>query len=140
MLNPTPILTGVVSKLSAQNSVFSIKLTSQQLSDLTNNKSDTTVQLRFCLKDITCEQNDNFPSNLKLKVNGKMCALPNPLPMKAGQPQRYLPGPINITDHLKSSASVLNLICCDWNTEFNRVYVVSCYMVCTSQSILSSLY
>lgn len=34
------------------------------------------VQLRFCLLETTCEQDDYFPPNVQLKVNGKMCQLP----------------------------------------------------------------
>lgn len=34
------------------------------------------VQLRFCLLETTCEQEDYFPPNVQLKVNGKMCQLP----------------------------------------------------------------
>lgn len=34
------------------------------------------VQLRFCLLDTTCEQEDQFPPNISVKVNNKICALP----------------------------------------------------------------
>lgn len=31
---------------------------------------------RFCLFETSCEQEDNFPSSLCVKVNGKICPLP----------------------------------------------------------------
>ena len=31
---------------------------------------------RFCLFETSCAQSDNFPSNLCVKVNGKLCPLP----------------------------------------------------------------
>ena len=34
------------------------------------------VQLRFCLNETTCEQDDNFPPSICVKINSKMCPLP----------------------------------------------------------------
>lgn len=34
------------------------------------------VQLRFCLLETTCEQEDYFPPNVIVKVNNKLCPLP----------------------------------------------------------------
>lgn len=34
------------------------------------------VQLRFCLLEVTSEQEDCFPPGIMVKVNGKMCQLP----------------------------------------------------------------
>lgn len=34
------------------------------------------VQLRFCLMDTATEQDDYFPPNIAVKVNGKQCQLP----------------------------------------------------------------
>ena len=34
------------------------------------------VQLRFCLLETTSEQEDCFPPNVQVKVNGKLCQLP----------------------------------------------------------------
>ncbi len=36
----------------------------------------TQVQLRFCLLETSCEQEDCFPSSICVKVNGKMATLP----------------------------------------------------------------
>ena len=34
------------------------------------------VQMRFCLLDTSCEQDDCFPPGICVKVNGRMCPLP----------------------------------------------------------------
>jgi len=34
------------------------------------------VQMRFCLLETSCEQDDCFPPGICVKVNGKMCPLP----------------------------------------------------------------
>lgn len=43
-----------------------------------NNKIEhiIQVQLRFCLLETSCEQDDNFPPSVVVKVNNKLCALP----------------------------------------------------------------
>ena len=46
------------------------------------------------------------------------------------QPQRYLPGPINITEYLKPSVLSTNEKSCEWEKEFFREHVISCYLVC----------
>ena len=32
--------------------------------------------MRFCLLETTCQQEDNFPPNIAVKINDKMCPLP----------------------------------------------------------------
>lgn len=32
--------------------------------------------MRFCLQETSCEQEDYFPPNIGVKVNGKICPLP----------------------------------------------------------------
>lgn len=34
------------------------------------------AQLRFCLLETSCEQEDHFPPSVNVKVNNKMCPLP----------------------------------------------------------------
>lgn len=107
------------------------------------------VQLRFCLLETTCEQEDYFPPNVQLKVNGKMCQLPNPIATnKPGVEPKRPPRPVNITMHVKISPTVANgkilairrsfsifnnfsnsVIHVQWQTEFNRGFVISCYLV-----------
>lgn len=46
--------------------------------DISGTKCDFSVQvqLRFCLSETSCPQEDHFPPNLCVKVNGKPCNLP----------------------------------------------------------------
>lgn len=34
------------------------------------------AQLRFCLLETSCEQEDHFPPSVNVKINNKMCPLP----------------------------------------------------------------
>ncbi|NWR81390.1 PIAS3 ligase, partial [Centropus unirufus] len=64
---------------------FTFALTPQQVQQILTSrdvlpgaKCDYTiqVQLRFCLCETSCPQEDYFPPNLFVKVNGKLCPLP----------------------------------------------------------------
>lgn len=48
------------------------------LRDISGTKCDFSVQvqLRFCLSETSCPQEDHFPPSLCVKVNGKPCNLP----------------------------------------------------------------
>lgn len=68
-----------------QEGTYYFHLTPQQATDIAMNRDLRNqskpeyliqVQLRFCLLETTCEQEDYFPPNVQLKVNGKMCQLP----------------------------------------------------------------
>lgn len=68
-----------------QEGTFYFHLTPQQATDIAMNRDMRNpakpeyliqVQLRFCLLETTSEQEDNFPSNVTVKVNGKPCQLP----------------------------------------------------------------
>lgn len=68
-----------------QDGTFYFHLTPQQATDVASSrdtrpgvKNDYVkqVQLRFCLLETTCEQEDYFPPNVSVKVNNKPCPLP----------------------------------------------------------------
>lgn len=63
-------------------------------------------------------------------MNGKICPLPNPIPTnKPGVDPKRPPRPVNITQNVKVSPTVANVISVQWQTEFNRGFVISCYLV-----------
>ncbi|XP_055688802.1 E3 SUMO-protein ligase PIAS1 isoform X3 [Lutzomyia longipalpis] len=100
------------------------------------------VQLRFCLMDTATEQDDYFPPNISVKVNGKQCQLPNPIPTnKPGVEPKRPPRPVNITGNIKASPLVTNTVQVSWCSEFNRGHVVSIYLVkkLTSPQLLQRL-
>ncbi|MGH0167717.1 UNVERIFIED_CONTAM: hypothetical protein FKN15_052891 [Acipenser sinensis] len=89
-----------------QETCFAFALTPQQVQqisssmDISGTKCDFTVQvqLRFCLSETSCPQEDHFPPNLCVKVNGKPCNLPGYLPpTKNGVEPKRPSRPINIT-------------------------------------------
>ena len=79
------------SSLVPQNNVrlqensFLFHLTPQQATDIASSRDcrpgakmeySVQVQMRFCLQESSCEQEDNFPPSVGVKVNGKICPLP----------------------------------------------------------------
>uniref|UniRef100_A0A9I3E4K5 Protein inhibitor of activated STAT n=1 Tax=Anopheles dirus TaxID=7168 RepID=A0A9I3E4K5_9DIPT len=134
-----------------QEGSFYFHLTPQQAMDIALNRDTTNpnklehvvqVQLRFCLLETTCEQDDYFPPNIVVKVNNKLCPLPNPIPTnKPGVEPKRPPRPVNITPNVKISPLVANHIAVSWCTEYNRGYVAACYLVrkLTSTHLLQRL-
>lgn len=118
---------------------FTFALTPQQVQQILTSrevlpgaKCDYTiqVQLRFCLCETSCPQEDYFPPNLFVKVNGKLCPLPGYLPpTKNGAEPKRPSRPINITPLARLSATVPNTIVVNWSSEFGRNYSLSVYLV-----------
>uniref|UniRef100_A0A8D0G4Y5 Protein inhibitor of activated STAT 3 n=1 Tax=Sphenodon punctatus TaxID=8508 RepID=A0A8D0G4Y5_SPHPU len=118
---------------------FTFALTPQQVQQILNSremlpgaKCDYTVQvqLRFCLCETSCPQEDYFPPNLFVKVNGKLCPLPGYLPpTKNGVEPKRPSRPINITPLVRLSATLPNTIVVNWSSEFGRNYSLSVYLV-----------
>ncbi|XP_039214388.1 E3 SUMO-protein ligase PIAS3 isoform X2 [Crotalus tigris] len=130
---------------------FTFALTPQQVQQILTSrdilpgaKCDYTVQvqLRFCLCETSCPQEDYFPPNLFVKINGKLCPLPGYLPpTKNGAEPKRPSRPINITPLVRLSATVPNTIVVNWSSEFGRNYSLSVYLVkqLTSVTLLQKL-
>ncbi|NXC77980.1 PIAS3 ligase, partial [Anhinga anhinga] len=130
---------------------FTFALTPQQVQQILTSrdllpgaKCDYTVQvqLRFCLCETSCPQEDYFPPNLFVKVNGKLCPLPGYLPpTKNGAEPKRPSRPVNITPLARLSATVPNTIVVNWSSEFGRNYSLSVYLVkqLTSVTLLQKL-
>ncbi|XP_039759088.1 E3 SUMO-protein ligase PIAS2 isoform X2 [Pararge aegeria] len=123
-----------------QEGTFIFHLTPQQATEIacgkdivgTNNKLDYVVQaqLRFCLLETSCEQEDYFPPSVNVKVNNKMCPLPNPIPTNKPTPEpKRPPRPVNISSLVKLSPTVANTIHVTWASDFTRAYVLSVFLV-----------
>ncbi|KAF4521243.1 hypothetical protein B566_EDAN008444 [Ephemera danica] len=100
------------------------------------------VQLRFCLLETSCEQDDYFPPSVSVKVNSKVLQLPNPIPSnKQGVEPKRPPRPNNITPLLKLSPTVANHISVTWAPEYGRNYTISVYLVrkLSSSDLISRL-
>ncbi|KAF2351987.1 Zinc finger MIZ-type [Trinorchestia longiramus] len=86
--------------------------------------------MRFCLLETSCEQEDNFPPNIAVKINDKMCPLPSPIPTnKPGVEPKRPSRPVNITALCRISPTVTNRVQVSWASEYGRCYVISVYLV-----------
>uniref|UniRef100_UPI00358FA7FE E3 SUMO-protein ligase PIAS1-like n=1 Tax=Myxine glutinosa TaxID=7769 RepID=UPI00358FA7FE len=134
-----------------QESHFVFALTPQQVTQIGSSRdmlpgqkydSTTQVQLRFCLSETSCPQEDHFPPALCVKVNAKLCPLPGCLPpANNGVEPKRLSQPINITPYVHLSPTVPNHVTVSWTTDFSTNYSVSVYLVkqLTSASLLQRL-
>ncbi|KAJ0174000.1 hypothetical protein K1T71_010146 [Dendrolimus kikuchii] len=135
-----------------QEGTYIFHLTPQQATEIASgkdivgasNKLDFVIQaqLRFCLLETSCEQEDHFPPSVIVKVNNKMCPLPNPIPTNKPTPEpKRPPRPVNISSLVKLSPTVANTIHVTWAADFTRAYVLSVFMVkkLTSAELLQRL-
>ncbi|XP_039614260.1 E3 SUMO-protein ligase PIAS2 isoform X2 [Polypterus senegalus] len=100
------------------------------------------IQLRFCLAETSCPQEDNFPSSLCIKVNGKLFPLPGYAPPPKNGVEQKRPGrPLNITSLVRLSSAVPNNISVTWAPEIGKTYSMSVYLVrqLTSSLLLQRL-
>ncbi|XP_043277598.1 E3 SUMO-protein ligase PIAS4 isoform X2 [Venturia canescens] len=134
-----------------QENTFMFHLTPQQSTDIASSrdcrsgsKMDYTVQvqMRFCLQETSCEQEDYFPPSVAVKVNGKLCPLPNPIPTnKPGVEPKRPPRPVNISPLVKLSPTVGNNIHVTWSADYGRRFAIAVYLVrkLTSSELLGRL-
>ncbi|XP_024115918.1 E3 SUMO-protein ligase PIAS2 isoform X2 [Oryzias melastigma] len=88
------------------------------------------IQLRFCLSETSCPQEDNYPNGLCIKVNGKLFPLPGfAPPTKTGVEQKRPGRPLNITSLVRLSSAVPNQISVTWAPEIGKTYSMSVYLV-----------
>ncbi|XP_075995051.1 E3 SUMO-protein ligase PIAS1 isoform X2 [Genypterus blacodes] len=121
-----------------QEACYAFALTPQQVQqisssmDISGTKCDfaVQVQLRFCLSETSCPQEDHFPPNLCVKVNGKPCNLPGYLPpTKNGVEPKRPSRPINVTSLVRLSTTVPNTIVVSWTSEIGRSFSMAVYLV-----------
>uniref|UniRef100_A0A8C7MIU1 E3 SUMO-protein ligase PIAS1-like n=1 Tax=Oncorhynchus kisutch TaxID=8019 RepID=A0A8C7MIU1_ONCKI len=133
-----------------QETCYAFALTPQQVQqisssmDISGTKCDfaVQVQLRFCLSETSCAQEDHFPSNLCVKVNSKPCNLPSYLPpTKNGVEPKRPSRPINITSLVRLSTTVPNTIVVSWTSEIGRSFSMAVYLARqqTSTTLLQRL-
>uniref|UniRef100_A0A1B6BXP9 SP-RING-type domain-containing protein n=1 Tax=Clastoptera arizonana TaxID=38151 RepID=A0A1B6BXP9_9HEMI len=119
--------------------IFSIYLTVEQATKISFNRNlspngkyeyDVQVQVRFCNLDTTTEQDDFFPPGIVLKVNGRVCALPNAIPTNTPGVEPKRPSrPVNVTQLMKISPIVKNDFLISWTSDFTKTYVISVNIV-----------
>ncbi|XP_061529205.1 E3 SUMO-protein ligase PIAS2 isoform X2 [Phycodurus eques] len=88
------------------------------------------IQLRFCLSETSCPQEDNYPNGVCIKVNGKLFPLPGYVPLPKNGVEQKRPGkPLNITSLVRLSSAVPNQISVAWAPEIGKTYSMSVYLV-----------
>ncbi|XP_068167626.1 E3 SUMO-protein ligase PIAS2 [Antennarius striatus] len=88
------------------------------------------IQLRFCLSETSCPQEDNYPNSICIKVNGKLFPLPGYAPPPKNGVEQKRPGrPLNITSLVRLSSAVPNQISVTWAPEIGKTYSMSVYLV-----------
>ncbi|XP_075042225.1 E3 SUMO-protein ligase PIAS2 isoform X3 [Mixophyes fleayi] len=100
------------------------------------------VQMRMCLTETSCPQEDSYPSDLGIKINGKLFVLPGSCkPPKNGFDQKRPHGPMNITSLVRLCTSVPNQVYISWASDAGKNYSVSVYLVrqLTSAALLQKL-
>ncbi|XP_021340265.1 E3 SUMO-protein ligase PIAS2-like isoform X11 [Mizuhopecten yessoensis] len=137
LMKPTSLVPRGTSKF--QETHFNFHLTPQQAQDIAMSRDFrpgakyefiTQIQLRFSLLETTCEQDDNFPPNICVRINGKMAPLPNPIPTTKPGVEPKRPGrPVDITPQCRLSPTMANQVEISWATDFNRGYCVAIYLV-----------
>lgn len=149
LLKPSSLMPQGTMRL--QENTFLFHLTPQQATDIASSRDCRAgskmdyvvqVQMRFCLQETSCEQEDYFPPNIGVKVNGKICPLPNPIPTNkpSVEPKRP-PRPVNISPLVKLSPTVGNEIRVTWSADYGRRYAIAVYLVrkLTSAELLTRL-
>ncbi|KAK7506322.1 hypothetical protein BaRGS_00002434 [Batillaria attramentaria] len=137
LLKPTSLMPKSTSRF--QESYFVFHLTPQQAQDIAMSRDfrpgakceyTVQVQLRFCLLETSCEQDDNFPPSICVRVNSKMAQLPNPIPTSKPGVEPKRPGrPVDITSNCRISPTVSNHLDVSWASEFGRGYCLAVYLV-----------
>ncbi|XP_075441880.1 E3 SUMO-protein ligase PIAS2 isoform X3 [Ascaphus truei] len=149
LIKPTSLVQNSIQRF--QEKFFIFALTPQQVREICisrdyipGGRRDYTVQvqLRLCLAETSCPQEDNYPSNLCIKVNGKLFPLPGSTPPPKNGIEQKRPGrPLNITSLARLSSAVPNQVSISWASEIGKNYSMSVYLVrqLTSAVLLQKL-
>ncbi|NXF40900.1 PIAS2 ligase, partial [Nyctibius bracteatus] len=133
LIKPTSLVQSSIQRF--QEKFFIFALTPQQVREicisrdfLPGGRRDYTVQvqLRLCLAETSCPQEDNYPNSLCIKVNGKLFPLPGYAPPPKNGIEQKRPGrPLNITSLVRLSSAVPNQISISWASEIGKVNCVA---------------
>lgn len=101
----------------------------------------------MCLNNSTLIQDDYYPTEFGIKVNGKEVQLPKPLAVRPGQPIKRFPEPLNITNLVQVTTNKSNSkfyfqkilffnFCCFsieieiiWKPEENKTFAFTIHLV-----------
>ncbi|XP_071478228.1 E3 SUMO-protein ligase PIAS2-like isoform X2 [Diadema antillarum] len=134
LVKPSALM--VAGKYRDPQQTILFHLTPSQITQILESQDPRTrnfavqVQLRFCLAETSCEQDDRIPTSVTVKINGKLCTLPPCFPQNKPGVEVKRPGrPINITQLTRLNATMPNYIEVQWIPEIGRSYCLSVYLV-----------
>ncbi|KAI4473051.1 hypothetical protein M0804_015504, partial [Polistes exclamans] len=138
LLKPTSLTQQ--ESVTEQENTFMFQLNAEQATDIASSRDcrneskmeyTVQVQMRFCLQETTsCEQEDYFPPDISVKVNGNICPLTySKLTDKPRVKVKGPPRPVNITPFVKISPIVRNQIHVSWSSDYDRRYAIAVYLV-----------
>eukprot|EP00057_Strongylocentrotus_purpuratus_P024921 XP_011679395.1 PREDICTED: E3 SUMO-protein ligase PIAS2 isoform X2 [Strongylocentrotus purpuratus] len=134
LVKPSALMVSGKYRDAQQSTLF--HLTPAQIQQILESQDPRTrnfavqVQLRFCLAETSCEQDDRIPTSVTVKINGKLCTLPPCFPQNKPGVEVKRPGrPINITQLTRLNATMPNYIEVQWIPEIGRSYCLSVYLV-----------
>jgi len=141
LIKPTSLQPKTLSGPQDSNLVY--HLTPYQTQLITNSRSymntiveyAVQVQLRFCLNETSCVQEDLYPTRCKIVVNNKGIPLPGqPAPTAKNQEPRKPHRPINITSLCRLSPMQSNQIQLQWiPSDLGQRYAATVQLVKTVQ-------
>jgi len=132
LIRPAGLLSdGVLGR--ANESQVEFRFTIDQADMLAMSQNAKQVILRFCHLDTTSEQDDNFPPDVVIAVNGANIALPAAIsnPNKPNIPPKRPGQHVDITKQCKMCPFVQNIINVKWYVdpiEPSRSYVINVIM------------
>uniref|UniRef100_A0A8C5LZS1 Protein inhibitor of activated STAT 2 n=1 Tax=Leptobrachium leishanense TaxID=445787 RepID=A0A8C5LZS1_9ANUR len=149
LIKPTSLVQNNIQRF--QEKFFIFALTPQQVREVCISRDympggrrdySVQVQLRLCLAETSCPQEDNYPSSLCIKVNGKLFPLPGCAPPPKNGVEQKRPGrPLNITSLVRLSSAVPNQVSISWASEVGKNYSMAVHLVrqLTSAVLLQKL-
>jgi E3 SUMO-protein ligase PIAS1 len=124
IVRPTALVSSGVSGHSSMSMKVKFHLTPQQIHQIYISKTSTgtyqtQILVRFCLQETTCDQNDYYPKQCYVKVNGHSCPIPGYHPHLSTRPEYKRNGqPVNITNFVKTSPTEMNEVTVFWAPDF----------------------
>ncbi|CAB4032706.1 Hypothetical predicted protein, partial [Paramuricea clavata] len=109
-----------------QDSYILFHLSPQQVNEVVSSRDtrpmssseyNVQIQLRFCLLETSCEQDDLYPHSAGLKVNGKLCQLPGFVPRDNKGEHKKCGRPVDITSYCRLSSTIPNHIHVTWEQD-----------------------
>jgi len=133
-----PTVLGTQGAGRFQEATLMFSLTCEQATDIASNRDISPgskleypfqVQLRFCQRDHSRDQPDEFPPSVCVQVNDKMFPLPNPVPGKDNSEPKRPPKALDISKMAKLVPMVPNKICVKWASSSGKGWVVTLNLV-----------